>query len=67
MTIYLETKNNSLSNAYLSDSDSLFRCLVGDPTGKSYGDVAFLEHHNLESNIECEMLTYYNLPITTVL
>lgn len=27
------------------------RCLVGDPSGKSYGDVAFLEHHNLENNI----------------
>ncbi|XP_030632456.1 saxiphilin-like [Chanos chanos] len=27
------------------------RCLVGDPIGKSYGDVAFLEHHSLESNI----------------
>lgn len=28
------------------------RCLVGDPSGKSFGDVAFMEHHNLESNIE---------------
>uniref|UniRef100_A0A8C9SBI5 Serotransferrin n=1 Tax=Scleropages formosus TaxID=113540 RepID=A0A8C9SBI5_SCLFO len=27
------------------------RCLVGDPSGKSYGDVAFLEQHNLEDNI----------------
>ncbi|KAM6928449.1 saxiphilin-like [Xenentodon cancila] len=27
------------------------RCLVGDPSGKSYGDVAFLEHHNLNNNI----------------
>ncbi|KAM4613629.1 saxiphilin-like [Polymixia lowei] len=27
------------------------RCLVGDASGKSYGDVAFLEHHNLETNI----------------
>ncbi|KAM9758502.1 saxiphilin-like isoform 1-T1 [Menidia menidia] len=27
------------------------RCLVGDPTGKSYGDVAFLEQHNLQANI----------------
>ncbi|KAJ3602027.1 hypothetical protein NHX12_029787 [Muraenolepis orangiensis] len=27
------------------------RCLVGDASGKSYGDVAFLEQHNLESNI----------------
>uniref|UniRef100_A0A3Q2GEA8 Serotransferrin n=1 Tax=Cyprinodon variegatus TaxID=28743 RepID=A0A3Q2GEA8_CYPVA len=27
------------------------RCLVGDPSGKSYGDVAFLEHHNLLTNI----------------
>ncbi|KAM6979780.1 saxiphilin-like [Aplochiton taeniatus] len=27
------------------------RCLVGDASGKSYGDVAFLEQHNLEANI----------------
>ncbi|CAB1354000.1 unnamed protein product [Coregonus sp. 'balchen'] len=27
------------------------RCLVGDASGKSFGDVAFLEQHNLESNI----------------
>ncbi|XP_029286965.1 saxiphilin-like [Cottoperca gobio] len=27
------------------------RCLVGDPSGKSYGDVAFLEQHTLLSNI----------------
>ncbi|XP_051270223.1 saxiphilin-like [Dicentrarchus labrax] len=27
------------------------RCLVGDPSGKSYGDVAFLEQHNLLTNI----------------
>uniref|UniRef100_A0A8C7WYE8 Serotransferrin n=1 Tax=Oryzias sinensis TaxID=183150 RepID=A0A8C7WYE8_9TELE len=27
------------------------RCLVGDPNGKSYGDVAFLEQHNLLANI----------------
>ncbi|XP_061730358.1 saxiphilin-like [Nerophis ophidion] len=27
------------------------RCLVGDPRGKSYGDVAFLEQHNLQDNI----------------
>ncbi|XP_061688474.1 saxiphilin-like isoform X2 [Syngnathoides biaculeatus] len=27
------------------------RCLVGDPSGKSYGDVAFLENHNLQDNI----------------
>uniref|UniRef100_A0A667XA09 Serotransferrin n=1 Tax=Myripristis murdjan TaxID=586833 RepID=A0A667XA09_9TELE len=27
------------------------RCLVGDASGKSYGDVAFLEHHNVEANI----------------
>lgn len=27
------------------------RCLVGDPSGKSYGDVAFLEQHNLQNNI----------------
>lgn len=27
------------------------RCLVGDVSGKSYGDVAFIEHHNLQANI----------------
>ncbi|XP_075710155.1 serotransferrin-like isoform X1 [Rhinoderma darwinii] len=27
------------------------RCLVGDPGGRSYGDVAFLEHHSLQENI----------------
>uniref|UniRef100_A0A3Q0SAE9 Serotransferrin n=1 Tax=Amphilophus citrinellus TaxID=61819 RepID=A0A3Q0SAE9_AMPCI len=27
------------------------RCLVGDPSGKSYGDVAFLEQHSLHINI----------------
>nr|XP_043879694.1 saxiphilin-like [Solea senegalensis] len=27
------------------------RCLVGDPSGKSHGDVAFLEQHNLQDNI----------------
>ncbi|XP_037643354.1 melanotransferrin-like isoform X1 [Sebastes umbrosus] len=27
------------------------RCLVGDPSGKSYGEVAFLEQHNLLANI----------------
>ncbi|XP_062272256.1 saxiphilin-like [Scomber scombrus] len=27
------------------------RCLVGDPSGKSYGDVAFLEQRNLQANI----------------
>ncbi|XP_075071424.1 serotransferrin-1-like isoform X2 [Mixophyes fleayi] len=27
------------------------RCLVGDPDGRSYGDVAFLEHHSLQDNI----------------
>ncbi|KAG9487378.1 hypothetical protein GDO78_007304 [Eleutherodactylus coqui] len=28
------------------------RCLVGDPDGRSYGDVAFLEHHSLQENME---------------
>ncbi|XP_032084930.1 serotransferrin-2-like isoform X2 [Thamnophis elegans] len=28
------------------------RCLLGDPTGRSFGDVALLEHHNLLQNIE---------------
>ncbi|XP_072271634.1 serotransferrin-1-like [Pyxicephalus adspersus] len=27
------------------------RCLVGDPSGRSFGDVAFLEHHSLLNNI----------------
>ncbi|XP_063769132.1 melanotransferrin-like isoform X3 [Pseudophryne corroboree] len=27
------------------------RCLVGDPDSRSYGDVAFLEHHSVEDNI----------------
>ncbi|XP_056885941.1 saxiphilin-like isoform X2 [Takifugu flavidus] len=27
------------------------RCLVGDVSGKSYGDVAFIEHHSLQANI----------------
>uniref|UniRef100_A0A3Q3DK50 Serotransferrin n=1 Tax=Hippocampus comes TaxID=109280 RepID=A0A3Q3DK50_HIPCM len=27
------------------------RCLVGDPGGKNYGDIAFLEQHNLKDNI----------------
>ncbi|XP_028260991.1 saxiphilin-like isoform X1 [Parambassis ranga] len=27
------------------------RCLVGDPSGKSYGDVAFLEQYNIHTNI----------------
>ncbi|NXL70191.1 TRFE2 protein, partial [Leptocoma aspasia] len=28
------------------------RCLVGNPSGRSFGDVAFLEHPNLLQNIE---------------
>ncbi|NWR75816.1 TRFM protein, partial [Centropus unirufus] len=28
------------------------RCLVGNPSGRSFGDVAFLEHYNLLQNIE---------------
>ncbi|XP_063000133.1 serotransferrin-1-like [Elgaria multicarinata webbii] len=28
------------------------RCLSGDPSGRSFGDVAFLEHHNLLQNIK---------------
>ncbi|XP_070619680.1 lactotransferrin-like [Erythrolamprus reginae] len=28
------------------------RCLLGDPAGRSFGDVALLEHHNLLQNIE---------------
>lgn len=29
----------------------IHRCLVGDPSGKSYGDVAFVEQHSLQANI----------------
>lgn len=43
----------------------VFRCLVGDPSAKSYGDVAFMDHHNLESNIECEMVIGLKKNITT--
>nr|XP_025041625.1 serotransferrin-1-like [Pelodiscus sinensis] len=28
------------------------RCLVGSPNGRNFGDVAFLEHHNLLKNIK---------------
>ncbi|XP_054851717.1 melanotransferrin-like [Eublepharis macularius] len=28
------------------------RCLLGDASGRNFGDVAFLEHHNLLQNIE---------------
>ncbi|KAK9391435.1 melanotransferrin-like [Crotalus adamanteus] len=28
------------------------RCLLGDPSGRSFGDVALLEHHNLLQNID---------------
>uniref|UniRef100_A0A8C2TMX3 Transferrin-like domain-containing protein n=1 Tax=Coturnix japonica TaxID=93934 RepID=A0A8C2TMX3_COTJA len=31
---------------------SYTRCLVGNPSGRSFGDVAFLEHSNLLWNIE---------------
>ncbi|NXS15368.1 TRFE2 protein, partial [Mystacornis crossleyi] len=31
---------------------SCTRCLVGNPSGRSFGDVAFLEHSNLLQNIE---------------
>ncbi|NXF19343.1 TRFE2 protein, partial [Rhodinocichla rosea] len=31
---------------------SCTRCLVGNPSGRSFGDVAFLEHTNLLQNIE---------------
>ncbi|NXH38736.1 TRFEB protein, partial [Dicaeum eximium] len=30
----------------------VLRCLVGNPSGRSFGDVAFLEHSNLLQNIE---------------
>ncbi|MGH0162597.1 UNVERIFIED_CONTAM: hypothetical protein FKN15_043248 [Acipenser sinensis] len=36
---------------YYGNMGSL-RCLVGDPSGKSFGDVAFLEQHSLLDNIE---------------
>uniref|UniRef100_A0A8C3FXC6 Transferrin-like domain-containing protein n=1 Tax=Chrysemys picta bellii TaxID=8478 RepID=A0A8C3FXC6_CHRPI len=34
------------------------RCLVGSPSGRSFGDVAFLEHHNLLKNIESWAMGY---------
>lgn len=34
---------------------SCIRCLVGNPSGRSFGDVAFLEHSNLLQNIEGKM------------
>lgn len=33
------------------DAVIVHRCLVGDVSGKSYGDVAFIEHHSLQANI----------------
>lgn len=33
------------------DAVIIHRCLVGDVSGKSYGDVAFIEHHSLQANI----------------
>lgn len=44
----------------------IHRCLVGDPSGKSYGDVAFLEQSNLEANILSRILKmkyYMNIPV----
>uniref|UniRef100_A0A8C5HJ70 Serotransferrin n=1 Tax=Gouania willdenowi TaxID=441366 RepID=A0A8C5HJ70_GOUWI len=41
---------NNHNERYYGNFGAL-RCLVGDPSGKSYGDVAFLEHHNLLTNI----------------
>ncbi|KAI5628395.1 hypothetical protein C0J50_2885, partial [Silurus asotus] len=43
--------SNNHNERYYGNMGAL-RCLVGDPSGKSFGDVAFMEHHNLESNIE---------------
>lgn len=34
---------------------NIHRCLVGDSSGKNYGDVAFLEQHNLQANILSEI------------
>ncbi|NXU60140.1 TRFE2 protein, partial [Horornis vulcanius] len=34
------------------------RCLVGNPSGRSFGDVAFLEHSNLLQNIEVTEETF---------
>ncbi|XP_027002253.1 saxiphilin-like isoform X1 [Tachysurus fulvidraco] len=43
--------SNNHNERYYGNMGAL-RCLVGDQTGKSYGDVAFMEHHNLDSNIK---------------
>ncbi|XP_060774299.1 saxiphilin-like isoform X2 [Neoarius graeffei] len=43
--------SNNHNERYYGNMGAL-RCLVGDPSAKSYGDVAFMDHHNLESNIE---------------
>ncbi|XP_062853971.1 saxiphilin-like isoform X2 [Trichomycterus rosablanca] len=42
---------NNHNERYYGNMGAL-RCLVGDPSGKSFGDLAFMEHHNLESNIK---------------
>ncbi|KAM3877579.1 saxiphilin-like [Diretmus argenteus] len=41
---------NNHNERYYGNMGAL-RCLVGDASGKSYGDVAFLEQHNVEANI----------------
>lgn len=45
-----------INTGSLSPFNSLVihRCLVGDPNGKSYGDVAFVEQHSLQANILSE-------------
>ncbi|POI26607.1 hypothetical protein CIB84_009644, partial [Bambusicola thoracicus] len=39
-------------NEYYYGNMGALRCLVGNPSGRSFGDVAFLEHSNLLRNIE---------------
>ncbi|XP_028680953.2 saxiphilin-like isoform X1 [Erpetoichthys calabaricus] len=39
-------------NEFFYGNMGSLRCLVGDSSGKSFGDVAFMEHHNLLENIK---------------
>lgn len=56
-----DTASKDLRYLVMAVSDNFFfsfpctRCLVGNPSGRSFGDVAFLEHSNLLRNIESEI------------
>lgn len=57
-----DTASKDVRYLVMAVSDNFFffpfpctRCLVGNPSGRSFGDVAFLEHSNLLRNIESEM------------